>query len=595
MQLEPATHQQLDAGALQRTGAPPQRLAELARLAGDTGAPELAAEATALAERLAEGRFYVACLGQFKRGKSTLLNALAGQPMLPAGIVPITTAVTVLRWGPAVRARVRLGGLWHDIASSELAGYVSEEHNPANRKGVSLVEVFVPSPLLERGMCLVDTPGIGSVIRPNTEATREFVPQIDAALVVLGVDPPISGEELALVEQAAQHVAILVFVLGKADRSTDAERREAIAFAKRVLGAHLGKEVGPILQVSALERLDTGSASRDWDALEGMLRTLSDAAGGSLIGRAASRGIERLAERLMHDVDEQRDALTRPIAESEHRAAALRTCVADADRALNDLGYLFTAEQKRLGEAFSQQWSAFVAAAGPAAESELAAAVRQLAGPRSDVRRRAFEAAREIADRSVRRWLNETEPAAEMLYRQAAQRFADLVNELLERLAASDGALAALPRTIDPELGFRTARRFFQTDLLYYASRPPGRWLLDALRPAAAARRAIEREVRAYLATLVSANAARVVNDFDERVLESRRRLESEIRSSLEQITASAERALARARARHAAAHEAVRDELARLQALRSAVERLREHASDGERGSGTTMPNAGH
>jgi hypothetical protein len=79
---------------------------------------------------------------------------------------------------------------WEECDPTALAIYVSEEHNPANEKAVAAVEVFVPSPLLRSGMCLVDTPGLGSVSLANTEATRAFVPHIDAALVVLGADPP---------------------------------------------------------------------------------------------------------------------------------------------------------------------------------------------------------------------------------------------------------------------------------------------------------------------------------------------------------------------------------------------------------------------
>ena len=59
-------------------------------------------------------------------------------------------------------------------------------------------------------------------------------------------------------------------------------------------------------------------------------------------------------------------------------------------------------------------------------------------------------------------------------------------------------------------------------------------------------------------------------------MIKSRRALESEIHTALEQITASAERALARARAQHDAGHDAVQAELTRLDQLRRAVERLR-------------------
>lgn len=565
----------LDAAPAPDRDGPPAQLLTLARLATEAGAPEVADEASALADRVAEGRFYVACLGQFKRGKSTLLNALVGQPLLPAGIVPITTAVTVLRWGPALRARVRLQRDWREIGVGELAAYVSEEQNPANRKGVSLVEVFVPSPLLAHGMCLVDTPGVGSVIRANTDATRAFVPRIDAALVVIGTDPPISGEELALIEDAAAQVGALRFVLSKADRASAAERGEAVAFARRVLAERLGRDPGPVLQVSALERLNGGRSTGDWEALEHMLRALSGAVGGALLDQATRRGIERLAERLRRDLDEQRRALARPIVETERHVQALGACVADGRRALHELGFLLAAEQKRLLERYAAELRGFVERELPVAAAALDAALATRTGRRGALRREALTIAREIADRSVRRWLAETEPVAEALYREAAERFAALANTLLRRVA-DDGGLTGLPPHVSPPLGFRAQRRFVAIGMMKATARRPGRWLLDALRPPAAARRALAGDAHAFLATLIRGNAGRVADDLDARMIRSRQALELEIHTALEQITASAARALERARTRHDAGHDAVQAELARLDQVREAVERLR-------------------
>jgi hypothetical protein len=55
-------------------------------------------------------------------------------------------------------------------------------------------------------MCLVDTPGLGSVFAGNTAATQAFVPHIDAAIIVIGTDPPLSGEELELVKTVSHDV-----------------------------------------------------------------------------------------------------------------------------------------------------------------------------------------------------------------------------------------------------------------------------------------------------------------------------------------------------------------------------------------------------
>ena len=301
-------------------------LETLAAIASEIGATRIADEARALAARVAEGRFYVACVGQFKRGKSTLLDALVGEPILPTGVVPVTAVPTILRYGAERRARVRLAdGTWVDIAPETLEQYVSEEHNPENAKGVAAVEVFVASALLASGLCLVDTPGLGSVFLGNTMATREFVPHIDAVLVVIGADPPIAGEELALVEEVAREVRAMLFVLNKADRVTEAERREATAFAVQVLERRLGHAVGPIYEVSAAEqlasshdaRLDGAGASREWPALVAALHDLQSRSGRALVRAAAARGRERLVSAVRAMIDEQRSALTRPIDESE--------------------------------------------------------------------------------------------------------------------------------------------------------------------------------------------------------------------------------------------------------------------------------------
>src|ERR1039457_2111733 len=66
------------------------RLLRLRRLAQELGAEPVAEEASELAARVSEGRFYVACVGQFKRGKSTLLNALVGHAVVPTGLFPVT-------------------------------------------------------------------------------------------------------------------------------------------------------------------------------------------------------------------------------------------------------------------------------------------------------------------------------------------------------------------------------------------------------------------------------------------------------------------------------------------------------------------------
>jgi len=556
------------------------RLLALARLAQESGADGIATSAKNLAERVVAGRFYVACLGQFKRGKSSLLNALVGQQLLPVGVVPITAAVTVMRHGQRVAATVRfLDGREQEIDVPEVACFVSEDGNPKNAKGVAVVEVFVPSPLLESGMCLVDTPGVGSVFEGNTAVTRGFVPHIDAALLVLGADPPISADELALVQDLSQHTSELLFVLNKSDRLPDTERREARVFAERVLSEKLDRPV-TVLEVSAAEHLAGDGPPRDWAQLRGRLGTLAKQSGADLVRSAEERGAQLLATQLVRELTERRDALVRPLEESQRRLDDLRVCVAEAERSVGDLAFLFDAEEARLSREFERWAVDFLRRALPDAQARFKQALDAAAASgKVHLRPAAFAAAQKIYLAVLSPWLPDAQRAAESLYVDASLRFVKLANDFLDRLASSgDAALAGLPRNIGPETGFRVRSRLFYTELWGLTGRGLFRWLGDLVGSRASVRRGVERTVSDYLNRIVRANVARIQGDFADRVRESRRRLQGEIRTLLTNISASAERALHGARQRRAAGAEAVEAEIRRIDDLLQRTESIVPH-----------------
>ena len=548
-------------------------LEALAGMAGEAEAPDIAAEARAVAARVAEGLFYVVCLGEFKRGKSTLLNALVGREVLPAGVIPVTSAVTILRYGSATDARVRLsGGEVRHVAPAEIPDYVTEERNPENRRGLVAVEVFLPSPLLATGMCLVDTPGIGSVFAGNTAATRGFLPHVDAALVVLGADPPLSGDELALSEDAARSVHHLLFVLNKADRLPDAECTEASRFAERILASRLKRPVS-LLSVSAAERLRGDGPARDWDALVRSLEGLAHDSGADLVRSAAARAVRRLSQRLLHEIDELRGALLRPVEESERRLSSLEVALADAERALSDLGYLLAAEEDRIAAHVRADREAFLVRALQGAREELHRTLEAL--PDSpEIRENAVEAARTIAHRTLSSWAEIVRPAAETLYREGTDHFVKLGNRFLARfLGADEPGLDGPEAELSRESGFRGRSRFQFTELLAVAEPAPFFTFFDRLRTRRRLLAAVARDADAYLERLLSSNSARVQNDLIDLVRESRRRLEAEIRTRLSQAVRSASAALDRARACRAEGEASVSAEVERLDALRRRVE----------------------
>lgn len=560
-------------------GVDVSELAKLATFADQLGADRIASEARALAERVAEGRFYVACMGQFKRGKSTLISALINDSVLPAGFTPITAVPTVIRHGEHRWARVRTkDGAWQEIAVSELAEYVSEEHNPENQKRVDAAEVYVPSPLLASGMCFVDTPGLGSVFTGNSAATRAFIPHIDAALVVTGADPPLAGEELALVEAVAKDVRDVILVLNKSDRTTDEERSAAAAFAQMQLKKRLGRQVESVFQVSALERLENRGPERDWAKLVERLQRLVDDSGRQLVLAACVRGLERLSEQLLSIVSEEREALQRPIEESERRIATMKQTIADAERSMRDLGYLFMGEQQGISDLFLDRRKAFLATVSPVAEQEFEAALRSephSVGP--TYRRHLMHKAQEIARRHVLPWLQSEQQEGETRYRQVSSRFVQMGNEFLRRLAGTGiPALARLPHALDPDTGF-TARSEFSFREFIEIAEPasPLRWLADLLLGSFSGRKLIERDARRFLDYLFEINSSRVQSDILNRVQESRSRLEVEIRKLLHEVSRVAEQALMNARKVRDEGAPAIERALARLASLEHEIRSL--------------------
>lgn len=215
--------------------------------------------------RLGEGRFHLAVLGQFKRGKSTLLNALVGYPLLPTSVIPLTAIPTFMEYGPEVQIRIiykngKPDQVIKDIHPTEatliLEKFVTEGANPKNELGVEQVEISFPAQFLSQGVILIDTPGIGSTLTHNTEATLNFLPQCDAALFVVSADPPITEVEIQFLKSVKEKIDKIFFVLNKIDYLSESERYASLSFLKKTLAEEAGYEGQLIFCVSARNGLE---------------------------------------------------------------------------------------------------------------------------------------------------------------------------------------------------------------------------------------------------------------------------------------------------------------------------------------------------
>ena len=268
-------------------------LAALDLLADDQR--RLAAEA---ARKLADEVVYVAVIGEFKRGKSSLINALLGETVLPTGVIPVTAAPTLVRFGEAARATVRLlDDTELSVPLASLPDYVTERGNPDNRRGVREAVVEHPSPLLRTGLVLADTPGTGSVHAHNTEMTAAFLPRVDVALLVLTVDAPLSSAEADLLAAAGGTVARAAVCLNKIDLLSPAEVEEAVEFVRSRVGALSAGSPVPVFSVSA--RLAERSSDGGLDSVRRFLSEIAVGERGAVVGgraRKVAAGLLNLAD-----------------------------------------------------------------------------------------------------------------------------------------------------------------------------------------------------------------------------------------------------------------------------------------------------------
>ena len=206
--------------------------------------------------RLAEDRFQLAVVGQFSRGKSTLMNAVLGYAYLPTGALPMTSVVTTVVYGSRPKATVWRGdGLVPtETPLEELVRYVARAARERQELGVRSALVELPADVLRLGFCFVDTPGVGSAIVANTKAAQGFLPQADTVVFVTSFDSPLSQAELDFLRLVHDEVKRVFVVLNNRDLVSDVEAAEIEAFALARL-KEFGIEGPDIFALSARDGL----------------------------------------------------------------------------------------------------------------------------------------------------------------------------------------------------------------------------------------------------------------------------------------------------------------------------------------------------
>ncbi len=308
-----------------------------------------------LREKLVSSTFNLVVLGQFKRGKTSLINALLGSDILPVAVVPLTSIATVLKYGETLRVSVHFNdGRVMEIRPEGLPEYVTEKGNPKNVKEVSEVVVSYPSHYLKDGVRLIDTPGVGSVYRHNTDVAYQYLPMSDAALFLLSVDQPLSQAELDFLKDVRQYADRIFFLLNKVDYFSGAELAESLAFSTGVLREAMGADI-KIYPVSARLALEGKAAGVEdtlqksgLPALEGVLnRFLMEEKGGVLI-TSVTNNLLRVISHARFEIDLELKSLTTPLEVLKEKIEIFEGKKLEVTREKQDMDILLDGQVKAL-------------------------------------------------------------------------------------------------------------------------------------------------------------------------------------------------------------------------------------------------------
>ena len=169
------------------------------------------------------GLFLLVIAGEFNSGKSSFINALLGDRVLPEGVTPTTDRINILRHGATISEHL-------------VEAYLLERTHPAD---------------VLREINIVDTPGTNAIIRRHEELTRDFVPRSDLVLFVTSADRPFTESEREFLEQIREWGKKIVFIVNKVDILARPEDRAEVLRYVRENAASLLNETPELFAVSA--------------------------------------------------------------------------------------------------------------------------------------------------------------------------------------------------------------------------------------------------------------------------------------------------------------------------------------------------------
>lgn len=543
-----------------------------------------------LAVKLEANRFYLVIVGLFKRGKSSLINAIIGRELAPVAVTPLTSVITFFEFGQETRAEVLFeDGRRIDVDPYQVAQYISEEENPENKKQVQYLKIFTDSPILEN-VVLVDTPGLGSLFSHNSDTTLKFLPKIDAALFVLSADIPISKTDEEFLVQMKSSIPNVLFVLNKSDLLQPAE-------LKKMMGYNL----------NSLKKIFQTNPS-DIDLIPVSARNFfSDVAGNG----SANRGnINQLREKIDEQIIVAKDeilltqSVRRLLSLSDQVYTLLLVKAKTLQLPMNEL------EEKR---ASMQHSLDFLASGKDDFEAIIKNRIRQLTekvGEITDQKRRELEATckTKFVEKAEETWAHIQKTDADVFYHDFLKGITNQYDELrtsleemvrgefgsilLQYSQQSQSFLNEIVRQMEQILDIHIEGIISSFDLdvytAFYIYEGEMKYSIPSLRkkliyrliPESMVRTRVLHQMYQNCMEVVKPNAGRIRADIDYRISESLRKFRSHFNQKLEELLQSLKNMIDESIRTKQSFSENIGEMLANIQLQLHEIEKIKEHYS---------------
>lgn len=213
-------------------------LMELKGQIRDDYSDNLAQKLKDLEEDISNDFYTIVVLGEFKRGKSTFVNALLKEEILPMDVIPTTATISALMWSEEKNTEVvRVDGkVEHGESSLRfLNNYTADKNFDVN--SIKYLKVGLPAEILKNNIVIVDTPGVSDINEQRVQVTYDFIPRADSVIFLLDSTSPLKRTEKEFIDEHIVKLGIdrVTFIANKFDNIDEEEEDDVIEDIERRL------------------------------------------------------------------------------------------------------------------------------------------------------------------------------------------------------------------------------------------------------------------------------------------------------------------------------------------------------------------------